>query len=223
MPGDEPKGRRGDCWRGKGDPTPFVPGLPEEVPRARSLGDLFAAMACCTRCELAKERTQVVPGTGPGTARMMLVGEAPGAEEDRQGEPFVGAAGRLLNRLLQANGLSREEVFITNVVACRPPGNRAPRASEIRAHAPWLEEQIRLVKPQLILTLGRSALGYFLPGAKVTQLRGVPRTVEREGWRIALLPLLHPAAALRAPDLLAALEADFAKVPDLLTRLAGGP
>lgn len=206
-----------DCWRGRGDPTPFVPGLPERIPRVESLGALFRSMACCTRCELAAGRTQVVVGVGSPHARVMFIGEAPGAEEDLRGEPFVGAAGRLFNRLLEENGFSRDEVFITNVVACRPPGNRTPRTREVRAHSPWLEEQLRLVDPDVLVTLGRIALTYFLPRAKVTEVRGMPQEVERNGRVIPLLPLFHPAAILRnREELLPRMEADFARLRPLL-------
>lgn len=217
----ETRARRRDragCWRGEGDPAPFVPGVPERVPRAATLRALFGAMACCTRCDLARGRTQVVAGVGPARARIMFVGEAPGADEDRQGAPFVGRSGRLLDRLLAANHLRRDDVFITNVVACRPPGNRNPRAREIHAHAPWLEEQIRLVAPRLLVTLGRIALTYFIPKAKITEIRGVPQTVERNGRSIPLLPLFHPSAILRRRELLPAMEEDFARIPALLRR-----
>lgn len=213
---------RTGCWHGKGDPTPFVPGIPEEVPTAKSLDELFAAMVCCTRCDLASDRTQVVIGVGPAKARVAFVGEAPGAQEDKAGQPFVGRAGRLLDRILEANGLSRDEIFITNIVACRPPANRTPRAREIRAHAPWIEEQLRLVDPDLIVTLGRSALTYFIPDAKVTELRGQPQTLKRNGRSITLLPLYHPAAALRRRELVPLLEEDMAKIPALLARLGPG-
>lgn len=209
-------GQSDGCWRGKGDPNPFVPGVPAEIPRARSLSELFEAMDCCTLCELARERTQVVRGVGPATAELMFVGEAPGADEDRKGEPFVGRSGRLLDELLEANGIDRRRVFITNIVACRPPGNRNPKAAEIRAHAPWLEEQIRLVGPKIVATLGRVALGYFLPGAKVTEVRGTPQAIERNGRSITLLPLLHPSAILRRRELLPEMEADVAKLAALL-------
>lgn len=204
------------CWRGKGDPAPFVPGQPVEIPRARTLEVLFDAMQCCTRCDLALDRTQVVLGTGPADARLMFIGEAPGADEDRKGKPFVGASGRMVDRLLEQNGVAREEVFITNVVACRPPKNRTPRVGEVRAHAGWLEEQLRLVAPELIVTLGRTALTYFIPGAKITEIRGEPQRVERPEGSLLLLPTLHPAAALRRRELLPSLESDFAKIPELL-------
>lgn len=193
-----------------------MPGLPPEVPHASSLKGLFSAMACCTRCDLAPGRTQVVAGVGPKRARVLFLGEAPGAREDEGGEPFVGAAGRLFTRLLEEAGISRSDVFITNVVACRPPKNRAPRPAEIRAHAPWLEQQIRLVAPDVIATLGRTALTYFLPGAKITELTGTPQTLAWNGRQVTLLPLFHPAAALRSPDRVPALEAGFAVLRRLL-------
>ncbi|MGH7465229.1 MAG: uracil-DNA glycosylase, partial [Longimicrobiales bacterium] len=130
------------CWIGRNDRGPFVPGIPATVPRYRSLVKLNDEMACCTRCDLALGRTQVVRGIGPKRARVLFLGEAPGASEDRAGEPFVGAAGRLLDRLLEESGLLRSDIYITNVVACRPEKNRAPRVSEVKAHAPWLEEQL---------------------------------------------------------------------------------
>lgn len=204
------------CWRGKGDPTPYRAGIPEVVPRARSLAQLFREMACCTRCDLAPGRTQVVTGAGPASARIVFIGEGPGAEEDRTGRPFVGRAGRLLDRLLEENGIERDQVFITNIVSCRPPGNRTPRVGEVRAHAPWLEEQLRLIEPDLVITLGRVALTYFIPTAKITELRGRPQQMEKSGRRFLLLPLFHPAAALRRPELVPVMEEDFAMIPRLL-------
>ena len=195
--------------RGVGDPAPYVPGIPAEVPRLRSVRKLLEEMKCCTRCELAAGRTQVVIGTGPARADVMLIGEAPGRDEDRQGRPFVGASGRMVEKLLKDNGFERDDVYITNIVACRPPSNRAPKPREILAHAPWIEEQIRLVRPRVILTLGRVALVYFFPGAKITQVRGEVRTVTRGEREISLLPTLHPAATLRRRELYPALEADF--------------
>jgi DNA polymerase len=189
------------------------------VPDASSVAALFRRMVCCTRCDLAPSRTQVVLGVGNPTARLMFVGEAPGANEDKAGRPFVGAGGRLLNRLLEENGIDRDDVFITNVVACRPPENRTPRTREVRAHRPWLEQQLRLVSPQAIVTLGRVALNFFLPEAKVTQVRGVPQRVEVAalGREVPLLPLLHPAAVLRnLEEMLPAYEEDFRKVRKLL-------
>lgn len=179
-------------------------------------------MACCTRCDLAPGRTQVVRGVGPPDARVMFVGEAPGGQEDREGRPFVGRAGSLLDRLLEQNELDRDAVFITNVVACRPPGNRTPRVREIRAHAPWLEHQIRLVAPELVVTLGGTALGYFRPDDRITRVHGQPFTIERDGRAIALLPLYHPAAVFRRRELLTEMESDFASVRKLLARASRG-
>lgn len=204
------------CWIGRDDTGPFVPGVPATVPRYRSLVKLNDEMACCTRCDLALGRTQVVRGIGPKRARVLFLGEAPGASEDRAGEPFVGSAGRLLDRLLEESGLLRSDIYITNVVACRPAKNRAPRASEVKAHAPWLEEQLRLVQPEVIVTLGRVALTYFIPGAKITELSGRAQELEWQGRALRLLPLFHPAAVLRARDLLPRLEAGFTALRSML-------
>lgn len=207
----------GPCWEGRGDASPFVPGLPERVPRFRSVTALNAAMACCTRCELAEGRTRVVRGVGPRRARALLLGEAPGAKEDQGGEPFVGAAGRLLSSLLEANGIARGDVYITNVVACRPPANRTPKPREVAAHAPWLEEQLRLVAPEVVVTLGRIALTYFLPKARVTELTGRPQELVWQERPLLLLPLFHPAAVLRSPDRRPALEAGIRTLAGLLS------
>ena len=175
-------------------------------------------MECCTRCELAPTRTQVVIGTGNPRARVLFIGEAPGKKEDLAGHPFVGAAGKLLDKLLAAAGLARDDVFITNIVACRPPKNRTPRVSEVKAHAPWIEEQLRLLQPAIIVTLGRVALTYFIPKARVTALRGKPQKVSYADTTYTILPTLHPAAALRDPELRPQLEADFRKLSSLLKR-----
>jgi uracil-DNA glycosylase len=206
------------CWRGVGDAAPFTAGIPENVPRARSLAALFRAMECCTRCDLARGRTQVVHGFGPSRADTMLIGEAPGGTEDRQGMPFVGRAGRLLDELLELAQLRRDDVFITNVVACRPPGNRAPKAAEIRAHTPWLEEQLRLVSPRLVVTLGRTALSYFLPGEKITEIHGKVCVVESAQEELRLMPTFHPAAALRGRVLRSLIEKDFRAIARALRR-----
>jgi uracil-DNA glycosylase family 4 len=205
------------CWRGKDVATPFVPGIPAEVPRFRSAKQLFSTMQCCTRCELALGRTQVVLGTGSVTASLMFVGEAPGEKEDAAGRPFVGNAGRLLDRLLEEVGIGRSDVFITNIVACRPPRNRTPKVKEVKAHAPWLDEQLRLVKPEVVVTLGRVALTYFVPKAKVGESRGKSRRLERNGQPFVLLPTFHPAAVLRDYEVLyPTILSDFKKIARLL-------
>jgi len=137
--------------------------------------------------------TNMVPGEGSVTARVMLVGEAPGATEDALGRPFVGRAGRLLDELLGAAGLEREEVYITNVVKARPPGNRDPRADEVAHHMPWLEAELALVRPQIVVPLGRHALSHFMPGMKISEVHGTVRTARGR----TLFPLYHPAAGLR--------------------------
>ncbi len=152
-------------------------------------------------CEAA---ANLVPGEGSATAAVMLVGEAPGANEDRTGRPFVGSAGRLLDALLSEAGLRREDVFITNVVKARPPGNRDPKPDEVAHHLPWLEAQLDVIRPRLLVPLGRHALARFVPGAKISEAHG--RVVERDGR--TLFPMFHPAAALRNPRLRATLEED---------------
>lgn len=174
-------------------------------------------MECCTRCELAVGRTQVVTGAGARKARLMFVGEAPGEKEDLAGQPFVGKAGQLLDKLLHEYAIPRDAVFITNIVACRPPGNRTPRVKEVKAHAAWIEEQLRLVDPEVIVTLGRIALTYFLPKAKVTAIRGKPQKLVREAGTVTLMPTFHPSAVLRDYRVLYPLiQADFKKIARFL-------
>ena len=212
-----PKSTKQPCWRGKDDPTPFVAGVPETIPNARTIKQLFNSMVCCTRCELAVGRTQVVLGVGSTDARLMFIGEAPGEKEDLAGRPFVGQAGRLLDKLLDETGIARDDVFITNIVACRPPKNRTPRVPEVKAHAPWIEEQLRLIQPEVIVTLGRVALTYFIPKAKVTELRGKAQKLDRSDLEFVLLPTMHPSAVLRDYRVLyPKIQADFKKIARLL-------
>lgn len=167
----------------------------------------------CTACPLHLRRTQAVPGTGPAWARIMAVGEGPGETEDRLGKPFVGAAGNVLTRLLQSIGLDREDIYITNVVKCRPPGNRDPEPAEAEACAHFLDAQIEIIQPDLILILGRHSLARLLPGAGgITHLHG--RRMIR-GQRI-YVPLYHPAAALYNAGLMRTLEEDMLKVRQYL-------
>jgi uracil-DNA glycosylase len=167
----------------------------------------------CTSCPLHARRTQAVPGTGPATARIMAVGEGPGETEDRLGKPFVGPAGGVLTRLLEGIGLRREDIYITNTVKCRPPGNRDPEPAEIEACSPFLDAQIEIIQPDLILVLGRHALARLLPGAGgITQLHG--RRVVR-GER-TFVPLYHPAAALYNTALMTTLEQDMQRVRSYL-------
>jgi uracil-DNA glycosylase family 4 len=154
--------------------------------------------------EVCEQATNLVPGEGSATASVVLVGEAPGASEDRTGRPFVGTAGKLLDQLLEEAGLAREDVFITNVVKARPPGNRDPRADEVAHHLPWLEAQLEVIGPRLIVPLGRHALVRFVPDVKITKAHG--HVVEHDGRTV--FPMFHPAAALRNRDLRATLFAD---------------
>lgn len=160
-------------------------------------------------CESA---TNLVPGEGAPDADVILVGEAPGASEDLEGRPFVGRSGKLLDDLLQEAGLARADVFITNVVKARPPGNRDPTAAEVAHHRPWLERQLELIRPRVIIPVGRHALAHFAPGHKVTEVHGAP--LEHDGRR--LVPWLHPAAALRSPRLRETLVADARSLPAIL-------
>jgi uracil-DNA glycosylase family 4 len=162
----------------------------------------------CTKCPLARGRTLAVPGEGPRSAWVMFVGEAPGFHEDRQGRPFVGAAGNFLNELLASIGLKREEVYITNIIKCRPPGNRDPYMDEIEACSPYLDRQVELINPKVIVTLGRYSLAHWLPNAKISQVHGKPIRV---GSRV-IFPMYHPAAALHQPALKRTVEEDFRKL-----------
>lgn len=164
-------------------------------------------------CETA---TNMVPGEGNPDARVVIVGEAPGASEDESGRPFVGGAGRLLDQLLEAAGISREDVFITNVVKARPPGNRDPKRPEVEHHLPWLLAQLAIIEPDLVVPLGRHALSHFAPDLKISQARGV--AVERDGR--ALFPMLHPAAALYRRQLRDALFEDAGKLGEELRKRA---
>ena len=157
-----------------------------------------------------------MPGEGSPTAAVMLVGEAPGASEDKQGRPFVGRAGKLLDQLLGEAGLVRADVFITNVVKARPPGNRDPKATEVAHHLPWLEQQLALIQPSVVIPLGRHALAHFAPGRKITEVHGT-LIVERER---RLVPWLHPAAALRNRDLRETLLEDARALPGILESIS---
>jgi uracil-DNA glycosylase len=171
----------------------------------------------CTRCRLAQARTQVVFGVGSPDADLMFVGEAPGFHEDQQGVPFVGQAGKLLDKLLAGIGLTRSDVYIANVLKCRPPGNRDPMADEIEACETHLFRQIELIEPKVIATLGNFATK-LLSGKQtgITRVHGQEQEVTLGGRRVLLYPLYHPAAALYTPAMLKVLEEDFARLPGLM-------
>src|SRR5213078_1535272 len=170
-----------------------------------------------TKCPLSETRTSVVFGSGNADADLMFVGEAPGAEEDRQGLPFVGRAGGLLSELLEGIGLTRQDVFIANVLKCRPPGNRDPQPIEIESCEPYLMRQVQLIEPRVIATLGNFATK-LLTGSRagITKVRGTPQVHDIAGRTVFVMPLLHPAAALRTPSLVATLRDDFASLAALL-------
>jgi uracil-DNA glycosylase family 4 len=198
--------------------------IPEAEERRARLVDLYKEVQACTRCPLHETRTRAVFGAGDADAEVMFVGEAPGAEEDRQGLPFVGRAGQLLNELLEGIGMSREEVFIANVLKSRPPGNRDPQPLEIEACRPYLFEQVRLIEPRVVCTLGNFATK-LLSGnpAGITRVRGTPQVHELGGRTVFLLPLFHPAAALRTPAVKETLRGDLETLPKLLTGPPPGP
>ena len=173
----------------------------------------------CTRCRLSQGRTQVVFGVGNPHADLMFVGEAPGFHEDKQGVPFVGQAGKLLDKLLGGIGLERSEVYIANVLKCRPPGNRDPQPDEIESCEPHLFRQIELIQPRVVATLGNFATK-LLSGkpSGITRVHGQEQEVTLGGNRVLLYPLYHPAAALYTPAMLNVLQEDFRRIPELMGR-----
>jgi len=173
----------------------------------------------CTRCRLAQGRTQVVFGAGSPSADLMFVGEAPGFHEDKQGIPFVGQAGKLLETLLAGIGLAGQDVYIANTLKCRPPGNRDPQPDEVEACEPYLFRQIELIEPIVIATLGNFATK-LLSGRPtgITRVHGQEQEAVLGGRKVLLYPLYHPAAALYTPAMLKVLESDFARLPELLGR-----
>jgi uracil-DNA glycosylase len=195
------------------EPSAAVPRL-ARVDTLHALGEQVSA---CTRCRLAQTRTQVVFGVGNPSADLMFVGEAPGFHEDKQGLPFVGQAGKLLDNLLAGIGLDRSQVYIANVLKCRPPGNRDPQPDEIESCEPHLFRQIELIQPRLVATLGNFATK-LLSGKQtgITRVHGVEQETTVGGNRVLLYPLYHPAAALYTPRMLDVLREDFARIPELM-------
>ncbi len=179
----------------------------------QELEKLAKQIVVCTKCELHRSRKKAVPGEGPTQAEIMLIGEGPGFHENEQGRPFVGAAGKFLDQLLEQAGVTRADVWITNVVKCRPPGNRDPLPDEIETcTGNYLQHQINIINPSIIVTLGRFSMGLFFKGAKITQIHGQMRKVEDR----FVIAMYHPAAALHQMALKPAIMADFAKLPELL-------
>ena len=186
----------------------------------QKLEKLAKRIKVCTLCELHRSRTEAVPGEGPAQAEIMFIGEGPGASEDKQGRPFVGASGKFLDQLLEQAGVTRTDVFITNVVKCRPPGNRDPLPDEVDiCTSNYLQHQIEIVNPSIIVTLGRHSMGLFFKGAKITQIHGQMRKVDDR----FVIAMFHPAAALHQLSLKETIMADFAKLPELLKEARAEP
>lgn len=179
------------------------------------LDQIAAQVRTCQRCPLARGRTHAVPGEGSPNAEILFIGEGPGFHEDRLGRPFVGASGNLLEELLGAIGMTRDQVFIANVVKCRPPDNRDPLPEEIAACKPYLDEQEAAIKPRIVVTLGRFSMQRYFAGQSITRIHG---QVKRQG-DTAYVPMFHPAAALRNPQWMAEIRKDFAQLPALLDEL----
>jgi DNA polymerase len=182
------------------------------VEPAEMMLEIAKQVSTCQKCQLHFSRKKSVPGEGPIDATIMLIGEGPGFYENEQGIPFVGPSGKYLDELLQKGGVSRPQVFIANVVKCRPPNNRDPLPEELLACSEYLDKQIALINPKIIITLGRFSMAKFLPTAKISEAHGRPVWVRDR----LIVPMFHPAAALHQASLKATIEADFARLPELL-------
>ena len=178
----------------------------------QALLTLAAEIAQCTKCLLHRGRTKAVPGEGPANSEIVFIGEAPGFHEDQQGRPFVGAAGKFLEELLDSISLTRQDVYIANVIKCRPPGNRDPLPDEIEACKPFLDRQLELIQPKMVVTLGRFSMARAFPKARISQIHGQPRKI----GGIVYYPMYHPAAALHQPSLRRTVEEDMQRIPELL-------
>lgn len=184
-----------------------------------TLAELYEEIARCSGCSLAKTRLKVVPGEGNESADLFFIGEAPGWHENQQGRPFVGPAGQLLDELLSSIGLKRSDVYIGNVIKCRPPANRDPLPTEIEACNPFLERQLELINPKVIVTLGRYSMARFFPGESISRIHGIPR----KRGSVVYFPMYHPAAALHQPSLRRYLESDILKLPEIVAKLTSIP
>ena len=180
-----------------------------------ALSELYEEIRHCQRCDLYKTRTRAVPGEGPEDAEVMFIGEAPGFHEDQQGRPFVGPAGQFLTQLMNSIGLKRDQVYITNVIKSRPPGNRDPLPDEMNACRKWLNRQIELIRPRLIVTLGRYSMALFFPGKSIGRIHGTAQ--ERDG--ITYFAMYHPAAALHQQSLKQTIEEDMLNIPRVLAKM----
>lgn len=184
------------------------------LPKMSALSQLYQEIEHCQDCELAKHRTRVVPGEGAENASLFFIGEAPGWHEDQQGRPFVGPAGQFLEQLLASISLKREQVYIANVIKCRPPGNRDPLPGEIQSCQKWLDHQIELVRPKMIITLGRYSLARYFPGESISKVHGKAKKQDN----VIYYAMYHPAAALHQGSLRKIIEADMHQIPDILAK-----
>jgi len=182
---------------------------------AARLAALAKQIETCRRCSLYKQATHAVPGAGNPDSDLMFIGEAPGFHEDQQGRPFIGAAGSFLDQLLASISLSRQDVYIANIIKCRPPNNRDPQPDEIEACRPYLDQQIALIKPKVIVTLGRFSMQLAFKGVTITKVHGTPKKV----GDVVYFPMFHPAAALHQPRYRTLIEQDFQKLPKLLAEI----
>ena len=187
-----------------------------KMDKKKALEEIAEQVNKCQRCLLYKNANKGVPGEGNPDAKIMFIGEGPGYHEDQQGIPFCGAAGKLLDNLLQSIKVQRKEVFIGNVLKHRPPGNRDPLPEEIEACKIWLDKQIEIIQPKIIVTLGRFSMYKFIPDAKISRIHGQARFVNFKGKRYIVIPMFHPAAALRRADVMEQLKEDFKKIPKFL-------
>lgn len=183
------------------------------------LNRIAGEVASCTKCTLHHSRKFAVPGEGPPNAEIMFVGEGPGFHENEQGRPFVGAAGKFLEELLASIGLTRKDVFITNVVKCRPPGNRDPQQDELTACSVYLDHQIQTINPKVIVTLGRYSMAYFIPNAKISSIHGQAMQIRGR----LIVAMYHPAAALHQGSLRPVIETDFSRIPELIAKAGSLP
>jgi len=184
-----------------------------------TLTELYQEIERCQDCELAKHRIKAVPGEGPEKANLLFIGEAPGWYEDQQGRPFVGPAGQFLDELLASIGLKRDQVYIANVIKCRPPGNRDPLPGEIQACSRWLDHQIELICPKMIVTLGRYSMARYFPNQSISKVHGKTRKEDN----IIYYAMYHPAAALHQGSLRKVIEADILKIPQILAQAESLP
>ncbi len=183
------------------------------------LKKIAEAVYICKKCDLCHSREKGVPGEGPADAEIMFIGEGPGFHENMQGRPFVGAAGDLLVELLGVIGMKREQVYITNVVKCRPPGNRDPNPEELRMCSPYLDKQLQIINPKVIVTLGRYSMARFIPHAKISEVHG--QAIRVNGMLV--VPFFHPAAALHRPSLRSVVEEDFSNLLEIIKNAGKAP